>query len=131
MYDTLKTTIVHLAADIRELRHQARTTLAHARAASGPAREELYARYRALGIDASVLGEHARVALLAYGFLRGRTYRQLEPRCRPDRQVRGRLLHVAAALAASTGAAVTCESFRAWVEAPAAAPARAATCEAG
>ena len=77
-----------LKAKIKDWAAQGKALRGRIQASAGPERHALWNEKRAVGAE-------ARVALLAYGFLRGVPYARIEPHCRPHGRPR-----VAALLAA-------------------------------
>ena len=114
---TLKARIKDAAARGRAVRHRINE-------AAGLERYALWNEKRSIG-------DEARVALLAYGFLRGVPYRRIEPHCRPGHELQpARLLVLWTRLlgmAPEPSASIWTEArVAAWLEPMPQAPAREA-----
>jgi hypothetical protein len=84
--ESIMTDKTYLKVKIKSLADEARTIRAEEKKASGRVRQELH-EHRVKDVR-----QETRAALVAYGYIRGRTYRQIEPRtlwdvppyCRPS-----------------------------------------------
>jgi hypothetical protein len=125
----LKVKIKSLAAESRIIRHEERKSLRHARsilAAQRKANEEagvndeidldpLYSKFNSLRQHRiTQVRNEARASLIAYGFMRGRAYREIEQKGKTPHAV----LMSAHRMIERFGRSVKIADYRAWLKVP-------------